>query len=405
MWRYQSVHEKNETEFLDAAILRVSKNIEHQYFADSLMTGATESEPLFAESLKTPQDIRFHAEGPFLQTHVRMMLMGLHAVLQEDVHLIDIEEFRRLKGYEGETEELEEVLKENVALLEVFALCHDVAKWNTAVFDAKIGTRGNELGFHQKLSYDFEVDLQERVLLRDAYLELFHEFSCMHPDETPASIQKQFYATYRINVHYPHHANMIVTPSYRALLERFCLASRLTQRDAQLVEDLILHHMDITAFFDAVRPQKMAVLNRFAQKRGYDADDFVDLLQACVFLDKVVGSLEMTRSGFHHNPSLLIRFLKSEHAHAPEKRLEKMQQQAQEEKRAHARLFQQVGLDGLALLDLLKMEPGPDFGEVLRRVQKAVLGEGEMPLFPKQIQAELNKRVSQFYERLFQKGE
>lgn len=405
MWRYQSMHKKRETEFLDHAIARVVSNHKFTGLADALIKGAAESEPIFSQSLQTPQDIRFHAEGPFLHSHIRLMLTVLYAIQAEELHLIDLEEFRRLKGYEGETDELEETLKEYIGLMEAFALCHDIAKWETVVFEAKKGSRGEELGFSCPLTYAFDTDAVNRVNLRDAYTELFHEFSKAHPDETSTSIQKRFYQTYGIDLHYPHHDSVMMTSVYRSLLERFARAHELTDRDARMLEDLIQHHMDAKTFFTSVRPKKIAALNRFAQKRGYDADDFLDLLQACVFLDKVCGSMEMTPNGSLHNPSLLIDFLRSEHQYAPDRRRQKILERECEEKKSHNRIFQKVGLDGVALLELFNMDPGPEFGNLLRRIQSAILGQGEMPVLQKEIKKEMEKRVCEFYNELFVKGE
>ena len=405
MWRYQSVHKKSETEFLNHAIVRVASNSKFVQHADAIIKGAAESEPIFAESLRTPQDIRFHAEGPFLHAHIRLILIVLYAIQAEELHLIDIEEFRRLKGYEGEIDELEETIKEYIGLLEVFALCHDIAKWETIEFRAKKGSRGEELGFNSPLTYQFEKDAIERVSMRESYTELFHEFSKAHIGESSSSIQKRFYFTYGINTHYPGHDRMIFSPVFRSLLKRFSYAHVLPERDSRILEDLIGHHTDVKTFFVSVRSQKIVALNHFATKQGYDSDDFLDLLQACVFLDKVCGSVEMTRSGYIHNPALLINFFKSEHVLAPEQRARKVEEREREEKKVHNLTFQKVGLDGVALLDLFEMEPGPEFGNLLRRIQFAILGQGEMPTLDAKIKKEIEKRVGEFYNKIFVRGE
>ena len=54
-------------------------------------------------------------KGATMRDHLRLMLIFLFALVEEKVHLTDLEEFRRLKGYEGELQELEDLMKENIA--------------------------------------------------------------------------------------------------------------------------------------------------------------------------------------------------------------------------------------------------------------------------------------------------
>ena len=166
MWRFQSFHQRSETEYLDEVIDRVRADANLYKRAEVMLSGASEAEPLIADSLRTPQDIRYHAEGPFVRDHLRYMLMGLYALVEGKVHLIDIEELRRLKGYEGEIEELEETIKENAALFEVFALCHDAAKWATVRFVSRDHSRGREKGFHMDENKYVHAAQADRAKLR-----------------------------------------------------------------------------------------------------------------------------------------------------------------------------------------------------------------------------------------------
>ena len=107
MWRFQSTHERSETEYLDQTIERLEADTFLSKRADALLDGASASEPMLADLFRTPQDIRYHAEGPVVRDHLKQMLIALYGLVEEKFHLIDLEEFRRLKGYEGEIEELE----------------------------------------------------------------------------------------------------------------------------------------------------------------------------------------------------------------------------------------------------------------------------------------------------------
>lgn len=405
MWRTQSFHKKNETEFLQDALRRVKRDDSVCVLADALIKGASESEPLFAEAMQTPQDIRYHAEGPFLHAHIRSILCVLYALMQEKLHLIDIEEFRRLKGYEGEIEELEETIKENVGFFEVFALMHDAAKWASVVFSAPAGSLGAKFGFNAPLTYEFDNDAKMRVKLREAYLELFHEFSKKHPMETAREIQKLFFETYQIEINYPHHDRLMLTPVYRDLFNRFIFAHNLPPKDSNILADLITHHLRINNDFFSVRPQKIRNYAYLAQKRGYDADDFIDLLQGCLFFDMVCGSLRFRKDEYMHDSTVLINCFKSEHDFSPQRRAEKEATREAERTRQQNQLFREVGLDGIALLDLLKMEPGIEFGVVLKKLHVAIQGEGAMPKFGDGLDAVIKKRVTDYYYHAFPQGE
>ena len=405
MWRYKSVHELSDAEYLDQAIERIEVDGILRGHADALIHGASEQEPMIAQLILTPQDIRYHAEGPIVQDHLRLMLMGLYAMAEEKLHLIDIEEFRRLKGYEGEIDEVEEIIKENIGLFEVFTLCHDIAKYSTITFSSPKGSRGEELGFNSPHNHHFDEASHERARLREQYQDLYKEFSAMHPTASDREIQVQFYLTYGIQAHYPHHGRKIHAPMYEDLLDRFCEAHRLPSRDRDLLDDLIAHHMEFNRDFGKSSASSMGRYVHLAKKRGYDADDFIDLMQGCLFLDMVIGSKRLAPHGYWHDPTPLENCLRSEHDWAPQRRVEKTRGHEADEVRARNKAFQKVGLDGVALMDLLNMDAGPEFGMTLRRVHAGVLGRGDMPRFGKNIDQELSVRAGEYYKQVFQKGE
>lgn len=405
MWRYESTHPRGETEFLNSAMSRILRDEELASRAEAVISGAAKAEPIILESIQTPQDPRFHAEGPFLHSHIRQMLMVLYAINDEKLHLIDIEEFRAMRGYEGEIEELEETLKEKIAFFEVFALCHDAAKRQSLVFDSGKNSLGDQFGFNTKLTYDLGVDLEKREQMILAYFELFHEFSEEHPNESPQDIQRNFYTTHEIQIHYPHHDKLIHTSVYQALLERFVFAHGLSQRDAEILEDLISNHLELIEDFKEVRSKKIRRYIKISDRLKVDSDDFIDLMQGVIFLDMVVGAAREGDNGVWYDPSLLINCFKAEHDFSPGRRGEKQHIMEMERVSAYNQIFKDVGLDGIGLMDLLNIEPGPKLGKVLKQVQDAVLGRKDMVSFGKEIDAVLDKRVSEFYQKSFVKGE
>ena len=57
------------------------------------------------------------------------------------------------------------------------------------------------------------------------------------------------------------------------------------------------------------------------------------------------------------------------------------------------------------MMDLLEMDPGPEFGRLLRRIHAAVLGQGDMPQLKTSVRKEVEERAGAFYNRMFVKGD
>ena len=405
MWRLDSEHERQETEYLDHAIERIEHDEHLWKHAEAILTGASAQEPLIAQSLCTPQDVRFHAEGPSMRDHLRIMLEVLFAITEEKLHLIDIEEFRRMKGYEGEIDELEETFKEHVAFFLAFTLFHDATKWLTTCFTSPRGSRGEALGFTTPRAHHLDGAAHMRAKQRGQYLELYHAFEATLAGTLSQEIQTQFFLTYGIQVHYPNHARKIHAPVYEDLLDRVCAAHGLTSRDRDLLDDLTAHHMEFTVEFNRARPSAIRRYTHLATKRGYDADDFLDLLQGCLFLDGVCGSKRLSPHGYWHDPMPIVNCFVSESDFAPWRREQKEVEREQQRARTRNRIFHEVGLDGVALMDLLGMESGPEFGATLRQIQNAVIGQGDMPRFGARTDRQISERAAKFYEQTFQKGD
>lgn len=399
-----AAHERTQTEFLDDAMARVEFDRALRGRAQATLDAEAAEEPLIVDALRTPQTPPHHAEGPFLADHLRLMLQTLYAVLDGSFHLVDVEELGRLKGFEGEVEEIEETIKENAALYEAFALCHDAAKWPLIYFDSPKGSRGQDEGFFEDArTHREDAGAGERATKRNAFLSLYGAFAAERPQSSRTDVEAQFFSAYGIEAHYVGHGRAVHSPAYRALLERVSARRSLAPRDVDLLETLISHHLDPVADFISANPSLILRYNALAAKHGYDADDFIDLLQGCVFLDTVCGS---RRAGFPaHDVGSLVNFLRAEHDFAPWRRAEKERTREERRKRERNALFREVGLDGVALMDLLGMDPGPKFGETLRRLHDAIVGGTPLPRIKKEIDMELERRVAAYFERAFEKGE
>lgn len=405
MWRQHGQKRTAPSESLEEALTRIFSDRTLMAQAEKSLQAAAAAEPLVAEIFLTPQSLPYHAEGPFLDTHVRRMLATLQAICNGQLHVRDIEEFRRLKGFEGEIDELQETVCERQAFFEVFALCHDVAKYVSATPAAKSGSRGAELGFSPSTAAAWEDEgIAERALLRRRYIELYRAFAAEHTTRSPVATQADFFLAYAIQVHYPGHDTLIHAPVYQALLQRIGTARRLPKEDIVLLEDIIAHHLQPLTDFEgatAPRPERMSRYVGLAKDRGYDADDFIDILQAGFFLDVVAGSCVWDGKRAKQDASTLIHFFEAEHAYAPWKRIVNELARTERHKRERNARFRTVGLDGLALLDLLHMEPGPAFGAKINEIYEAIEGNGTMPVFPSLMTSELQRRIEKYYEMEF----
>lgn len=407
MWR-KPIEARGETETLDEAMERLSHDARLRERADAELRAAASQEPLIADSLRTPQSPPFHCEGPSMDSHVRRMLIVLYALTEKKLRLLGLEEFRRMKGYEGEVEELQQTLLEHVALFECFALLHDAAKWAAISFTSIPGSEGERLGFDMGgMAHWHEIGVSDRAKLRERYLELYAAFARERAQEPERAVQQAFFEAYGIQIHYHGHDRMIHAPAYRALLRRMCQAHRLTDRDEALLEEMIAHHLDAFGdFAHKADPSRVGRFHHLAADRGFDADDFIDLLQGGLFLDGVCGSARRSpHGGVWHDPTPLINFLRAEHDYAPWAREEKEKRRAEERKKLRNQRFRETGLDGVALMEVFKMEPGPRLGKALAIIHAAVLGEGPWPKLPDATRKELDGRAARFYALEFEKAE
>ncbi len=398
--------EKSETLFFDAWIARIENDHTLRARADAMLHAASTMEPLIVDALRTPQDIRYHAEGPFVRDHLRLMLMSIYAIVEGKASLREIEELARMKEYVTEVEQLEELFKEHVAWFEAFALCHDAAKWACIEFRSQKESLGAQLGFNTVYTYEPDVDLSTQMKMRSRYLDLYHQFEKSHTQESSQEVQSMFYQTYEIDVKYPSHDRMIHSPVYQALLQRFIAAHELTDIHGAMLTDVISHHLQFEAFVSPEKSlRKMKQFFYLADKRGYDAENFIDFVQGAIFFDFVCASKRSSPHGSWHEIEMLCNALRAEHNRDPKQRIEKQKQRETEEQRQRNRWFQEIGLDGVALLDVLQMEPGPAFGKMLKQIQGSVVGKNEMPTFSREINEELQKRVGEYYQKAFVKGD
>ena len=318
-------------------LLQVARRIEHDVVlrdrADVVLRGL-EKEPLMDGLYETPMSNRFHAEGPTVRSHLRLMLMSLFAILDGKIHLLEIEEFARLKGMEDEIQEMEQMLTENPATFEVFCLIHDVGK-------------------------------QFKVFVDD-----------------------------QDHIHYHGHAKEIYRPEIRDLLYRLAAQYKLEDRDVEMIVPLVAFHLEpLHRFRTSAHKKDVELIAKLGAKQGQDSDDFMNMLQAAILLDQVFGSREVVGEKITTDANHLVNFLIAEREYAPWKLAQKEAARALERKRSLHKVLVEAKLDGHGMMQLTGMKPGRELGDLLKKIQAAVLEEGELPKEASAWKDELARRL------------
>lgn len=403
MWRNKAFFTPTETRFLADWMQDIKGSVFLQKKANSVLD-EFRTTPQILRMYECPQTPVYHAEGPFVEDHVRLILLSLFAILEGKLPLLGIEELRRLKGYEGEIEEMEEVIKEHAATFEAFALCHDIGKPLTISFDAQKGTDGASLGFSsvpEDLWHPGHPQDQQQMLLKK-YQTIYAEFAKHCKEINSADCQEEFFSCYKINLNYHGHAHSIFQKDLQRVLKNVAKQKRLTERQT---EDLFLmidvHMKVIHAFKQGINPVGYAFLFEYAKKYGADVDDFLDKLQAAVLLDVVCGSVRRDAHTHWHETATIENFLRSEYASFPGKQEETLHMREQKEKEKWQKRFRDFRLDGVSLLELLQTKPGPEFGKQLKQIQEAALQKAPLPDLPQKVQKELERRIVIFSHTKF----
>ncbi|PJA47487.1 hypothetical protein CO172_01100 [Candidatus Uhrbacteria bacterium CG_4_9_14_3_um_filter_36_7] len=398
MWRYEFYSENRETIFLDELMVKTKEDILLQKKAQETLDQFL-SVPQMRSLYEIPQTPVFHAEGPFVKDHLKLMLVSLFAILEGKIILRDIEELARLKGFEGEIEEMQETICEQAATLECFILCHDLGKALTISFKARPGSDGDSLGFQSPwvdLWHPSCKNSKQQMLLKK-YQELYQKFADERPQLHPMDCQAEFFSAYQIDIHYHGHAHAIFHPNFVSTISQVTESRRLSSQKCDELMSLIALHLEpLYQFESKVNTNTFEHLVSYAKKHGHDADDFLDLLQAAVLLDAVFGSMRRDAHRSWHESSVITYFLRSEYLTIPGKQEERIHLREQKQKERLQERFRFFELDGNSIMSLLKMSPGVSFGTVLHQIQDAAIGKGTLPDLSDDVRREIERRITLF---------
>lgn len=364
--------------------------------ADETLAKVRKKYPVLSDTLESPQSPDKHAEGPRVNDHLRLMLAALYAILDGRINLLEIEEFARMKGYEGEIEEIERTIKEWAAWYEVFVLMHDIAKGPTVRFIPAPGSLGEQHGFGSlKAGWD-EIGGEERLVWRKTYDDLYAGFAATRVGEKRQIIQVEFFKKFGLSVSNWGHAKAIFKPHLEEQVRRCAKEYRINENDTELLIDVIAMHLEpLIRFRKGAEPKDYDYLVTHANKQGYDADDYLDLLQGCVLLDMVLGRQAVGPHGYWHDATTIENFLRAEHDWAPWKKEERKKGEKAGRKADIKKLMKEHGLDGNTLMSLTGMTPGPELGKLIGEIERAVEELGYLPELDQKYEAEIMRRIGE----------
>jgi hypothetical protein len=389
MWREWTSHQRGETKFLKEAIEALAST--------PLPTISPGERELWDEVLMCPQSADCHAEGPFIEDHLKLMWQILMAVVNGELHLCDIEELRRLKDLAGELDEIEDTIKEKAASLEVFILCHDLGKSETVHFSAQPNSEGSNKKLHNNFSDVWKLNNSDRTKNVARYNEEYKKFATTFSGASAQEIHAAFFSLHQVTITHPGFTHTIVKPRFKKFFDYECEARRLTTEDAEDVfRTIFLQEKLIHDFSQGVNVSAHCYLSKYAIKYGRDVDDFLDLLLATLFLE-VCASPKLMAHGIFYDISSVVNFLLSEHEALPGKREERIKKRQKKKLKIEREKFRQAKLDGNDLMKLFQMKPGREFGKLLAEVQIFAKNQGVMPAgVPETAKAELFRRIEKF---------
>lgn len=392
MWRDWTIHQRGASEFLKEAISR----IRHLSFSLSFPLNERKDKE-WNKLLDCPQSADTHAEGALVKDHLQLMWQVFLAIVENKLHLCDIEELRRLKGLEGELDEIEEMIKEKAASFEVFILCHDLGKPQTIHFSARIGSEGQNKNLHNNHSTVWLLNENGRQKNIEHYNKEYKKFVTTSPESSAEETHASFLSAYQTIITYPGFAHAIVHPGLRKIFDQESRVRRLKTDEAEdIFHAIILQEKILKDFSLGINLAAYNYLIRYAVKYGRDVDDFLDLLLATLFLE-ICAAPHFTAHGINFDLSPVINFLLSEHEVLPGKGDERLKRQKEKFLKIEREKFRQAKLDGNDLMKLFGMKSGREFGKLLAEVQIFAKNQGGMPGgVPERAKEELFRRVEDF---------
>lgn len=373
MWdKIQRSKKNHKTEFISGWMDGVMESEEYVRQARDAVYKAESKIPEISVFRNVPQSAPWHAEGITLMHHIERMMTGFFAMLNEGFDVLQFEEFAREKNLKLEFTEMQEILREQAATLEAFIILHDIAKQDVISFDAPAGSLGAAEGFQKGSKLKPEIQSQN-------YLKLARACGVQSDELSDPELAARFYDKYQISVHYYDHPQMAVSEKYESTREAIGDLYRLTARDREMLRLMVRYHMDAILFFKhGADVSKYALMGSRATRSGLDADDYLDIQLAALFLDTTIGTRVYKDRKWISDIDPVLNMLKSEELSLPHRREKRQTGLADRNQKAFKELLKSVGLDSESVFESLEIPFGPDRAQVIEELHNLIKNSEEL---------------------------
>lgn len=343
--------------------------MERKNQARKVLVDASKLAPELQKLDHCPQSAPWHCEGIFVRFHIERMLAGFLGIL-DGQSLLAVEELVGEKYWREDILKLEEVIRANAATLQAFALLHDIAKPFIVSFDAHANSKGAADGFSQ---HKHRLNVTASQVEQALYFKLFKAFELAHQDLSGGEVITGFFNEYQIETHYLGHARAALRPQYRESRTAIESSLHLEPRDAQLLAFAMENHIDVLDFFSkGPDVSKFELLIARANKMKLDANEALDILLACVFLDSAIGSLSYRNGGFAVDLVSIFNFWRSEELAAPARRAKRREEIRLAQKKEFKALLKAAGLSSDEVFQLTKIPFGRGRKELVEAIDELV---------------------------------
>ena len=342
-------------------------------------------EPLLNDLCETPQGPPFHSEGVWVSDHIRLLLEVYDGILMGEWSVTDLVEVAEAPDLLEVFIGMEEWLRAHRPFLETFILTHDAGKTVTfGVWTENDLPPLHPLDRDPKLDSRQEMTEKVRLYIKD------------HPNKTSHEQSIGFFL--ESGLHFSFHGHHLVAqaPPFRALIDRVAADRAVPSHELALLHDVIYLHQEFVSQQARGQTWSLKRVEVISERHGMGVLECLDALQAVLFLDVACGSVQWSKErGVFNDLSLVISSFTQERLTFPT--LFEKEQRAKEDqkKRAWQALFRAYGLDGAALLELLGIAPGPEFGRFLTALQTAVKEETDLPSYRSDIDPIVRERATQ----------
>lgn len=271
---------------------------ESHAYADRTLETFAETDPKNRALLGIPQSPNYHAEGPVVADHYRLLLVSIDLFRRGRLDAETVKAFVPIEGFENEWNEVVTAIQRRPALLEAFVLEHDIGKTDTVGFYYNNPKKRGSPKFVQKKAFrnEFRSEIRKREQRLAEYRQLYKEFADQHPGLKDERLSKAFYDAYEINVSYFGHEEALRLPDNRRAQREIEDRLGLTKNERRLVQLLIQSDGEIRERFKDSAKSILPFLN-YVSKRGMQWEETFAFVSAAIVLDLVLASKKFGEDG------------------------------------------------------------------------------------------------------------